>query len=154
MGSTTRKPLEEIMDLLLICRDALTSSLLDNLWVAIEAKKQGDKVMVLFTQEALAALAGGTFGWPPQLSGQERRYTMANAAGNLEVPVMASGQARQLDWRLLLDKARQLDVPMFASSLWVDLLGLENELPEGVAVIDAPSLLKTLMEADSIVGSL
>ncbi len=43
------------MDLLLIVRDALASSVASNLLTAIQAKEAGGEVGVLFTQEALAA---------------------------------------------------------------------------------------------------
>jgi len=142
------------MDLLLICRDALASSFVDNLLVAIEAKKSGAQVAVLFTQEALAGVAGGTFSWPQGLSGQERRYKVADTAAKLELPVMGSGQARQLDYRQVLEKARQVDVPMFAPSMWVEFLGLNDGLPTGISVIGSQALLKMVMDAKTIIGSL
>ena len=73
------------MDLLLISRDALSSSLLSNTLMAVEAKKAGADVGVLFTQEALAAVCGGSFAWPPALTGQEVRYKMADSAKAMDV---------------------------------------------------------------------
>jgi len=143
------------MDLLLICRDALASSLVDNLLLAIEAKKNGAEAAVLFTQEALAGISGdGTFGWPRELSGQERRYRVADTAAKLELPIMGSGQARQLDYRQVLEKAQQADVPMYASSTWVEFLGLNDRLPAGISVIESPALLKMVMDVKTIIGSL
>lgn len=141
------------MDLLLICRDASTSSLLDNLLISIEAKNNGADVCMLFTQEALVAVAGGTFAWPRGLLGQTRRYQMADNGAKQGLPVSGAGQLRQLDYRQLLERARQAGVPMLGLSTWVDLLGLKDHLPSGMTVVRPKNLLKILGEAKSIVGS-
>jgi len=142
------------MDLLLICRDALASSLIDNMLVAIEAKRTGTDVSVLFTQEAVAAVAGGTFGWPAGLSGQNRRYTMADAGSGQELLIMGSGQARQLDSRQVFQRALEAGVPVFASGAWVELLGLHEDLPTGVSVVDSQHMLDMLRSAKCVVGTL
>ncbi len=65
------------MDLLLICRDALENSVIANLLVALEARKTGQEVGVLFTEEALAGLGGGAFSWSPLLANRDTRTTVA-----------------------------------------------------------------------------
>ena len=76
------------MDLLLISRDALSSSLISTTFTAIEAKKAGIDVGVVFTQEALAAICEGTFVWPKGLTGQELRWKMADNAKAMGMPTM------------------------------------------------------------------
>ena len=85
------------MDLLLLLRDALASSLVGSLLTAMHASKAGQHVGVLFTQEALAAVAQGSFEWPRELSGQEMRLTMADRGKGLGIPLLGRGEGRQLD---------------------------------------------------------
>jgi len=141
------------MDLLLICRDALASSLIGNLLVAMEAKKAGSEVAVLFTQEALAAVAGGTFSWPRELSGQEFRLRMADSGSAMGLPLMGRGEGRQLDPRKMVAKAREAGVPMYACPIWTGLLGLRDKLPEGVQAPEPTEVFKMLSEARTIIGS-
>ena len=74
------------MDLLVILRDALASSLIGGLLLALNAREAGREVGVLFTEEALAALARGSFEWPRELSGQEMRLRLADGGAALGVP--------------------------------------------------------------------
>jgi len=74
------------MDLLLIVRDALASSLVGSLATAMTAHEAGRRVGVLFTAEALAALARGSFAWPRELSGQSMRLLMADRGPALGLP--------------------------------------------------------------------
>ena len=85
------------MDLLLILRDALANSVVGGLLLAMEARKTGREVTVLITQEALAALARGSFGWPRELAGQEMRLSLADRAAEVGVPITARGEGRQID---------------------------------------------------------
>ena len=61
------------MDLLLLLRDALARSRVGTLLTAMHASKAGQEVGVLFTQEALSAVAQGSFEWPRELSGGQRQ---------------------------------------------------------------------------------
>ncbi len=142
------------MDLLLICRDALASSLLGNLLAAIGARKAGKDVAVLFTQEALAALAGGVFLWPPGLQGQQIRLAMVGNAQAMDIPVMLRGEGRQVDASAMVEKAKQAGVPVYACPTWSQLLNVKGKLPSGVTEIDPATALKTLAEAKQVVGSL
>jgi peroxiredoxin family protein len=141
------------MDLVFICRDALASSLLGNLVLAMEAQKAGSKVAVLFTQEALNALDGGAFLWPQGLQGQRTRLTMATNAPAMDIPVMMRGEGRQVNALDMVEKARQAGVPMYACPVWSQLLDLKGRLPTGVAEMDLPTALKTLGEAKRVIGS-
>lgn len=141
------------MDLVFICRDALASSLLSNLLLAMEAQKAGKKVAVLFTQEALAAVSSGAFLWPHGLQGQPTRLTMADAAKAMDIPTMMRGEGRQVNAAAMVDKARQAGVPLFACPAWTQLLGLKGKLPPGVAEMDLATALKTLGEAKQVIGS-
>lgn len=142
------------MDMLLICRDASASSLVSNLVLAMKEKGRGLKVAVLFTSEALAALARGTFLWPRELQEAEVRLAMADNGKKAGLPVTGRGEARQLDIWQILNQAKESGVPMYASPTWVGLLGLQDKLPPGVKGLDTDSAGKLFAEAKQIIGSL
>jgi len=141
------------MDLLLIVRDALASSLVGTLLVALHARKAGRAVAVLLTQEALAAAARGTFAWPRELSGQEMRLAMADHAAAVGVPVSGRGEGRQLDAQSLIAQAAAAGVVLYACPIWSALLGLQHALP-GMQALDAAALSSLVQNAKQVVGTL
>jgi hypothetical protein len=142
------------MDLLLIVRDALASSLLTNLMVAIDAKGAGREVAVLLTEEALAAVVGGSFAWPRELSGQQKRLALADRGKAAGLPLLAKGEGRQLDPKALLAQARAAGVALYACPIWTALLGLDGKLPEGLQALDRQRLAALMQDARRVVGSL
>ena len=142
------------MDLLLILRDALASSLVGGLLTAIEAKKAGQEVGVVFTQEALAALARGSFGWPRALSGQEMRLLIADRAAAAGLPLLGRGEGRQLDAKAVVARAADAGVRLYACPLWTLLLGLEGALPGTLEALDTAGFLRLVQDAKRIIGSL
>jgi hypothetical protein len=142
------------MDLLLIVRDALASSVVGSLATAMSACEAGRRVGVLFTQEALAALARGSFAWPRELSGQTMRLLMADRGPALGLPLLSKGEGRQLDARALVARANGAGVELYGCPIWTALLGLEGRLPEGLRAIDRPGLVSLLQDAKQVVGSL
>jgi len=142
------------MDLLLILRDALASSLVGGLLTALRARDAGQQVGVVFTQEALAAVAGGSFGWPRELAGQATRLALADRALAMGLPILGRGEGRQLDAKALLGRARDAGVTLYACPVWAALLGLEGRLPAGLVATDTPGLLALIRDAKQVVGSL
>jgi peroxiredoxin family protein len=145
------------MDVLFIVRDALASSLVGTLQTAIQARTAGATVAVLVTQEALAALAAGTFAWPRELTGQAMRWGMADRAARVVpggIPVAGRGDARQLDAPALVSAARADGVTLYACPTWSALLGLEGAPPAGLEPLDGPALVQLIRDAGQVVGSL
>lgn len=142
------------MDLLLILRDALASSVVGALLTAIDARRDGQSVGVLFTQEALAALASGSFEWPRELSGQSLRLTLARRAAALELPVAGRGEGRQLDVRGVVARAQQAGVALVACPNWTSLLDLEDRLPPELERPDAATVSVLLRNAARVIGTL
>ncbi len=144
------------MDILLICRDSLANSLISNLVTAMEARKAGGDVEVLFTSEALVTVCGeAVYYWPPQLKDQFMRYTMADNAQAVGLPTRGGkGDARQIDIRGVIAMAVEAGVPMFACPPWVGLLGLKGKLPKGMAEIDMPAMIGKIKEAKQVIGVL
>ncbi|MFN8544465.1 MAG: hypothetical protein U0807_09670 [Candidatus Binatia bacterium] len=142
------------MDLLFILRDALASSLTGGLLTAIEARKAGQAVGVVLTQEALAAAVRGTFAWPRELSGQALRLQLADRAKAAGLPLMGRGEGRQLDAKALIARAVEAGVTVWACPIWSTLLGLDGALPRGITAIDTAALLRELREAERVIGTL
>lgn len=135
---------------LLICRQASASEIISNLVVAMEARKSGSEIGVLFTEEALVALCQGVFDWPRQLNGQALRLAMADNAAALGLPAMGGkGEARQVDVRQLISKAIQAGIPVFAGEFWLKLSGLQDKLPEGVKVLRLAETVAGVKELNS-----
>ncbi len=142
------------MDLLFILRDAVASSAVGTLGAAMDARSAGKDVAVLVTQEALAALAGGTFEWPRLLAGQKMRVALAEAAKELDYPVFARGIRRQLDPCAMVTQALEAGVRVYACPLWSTLLRIEDSPPEGLESIDRKELVNLFIEARRVVGGL
>lgn len=142
------------MDIIFILRDALASSVVGTLLAALEAKEEGLDVGVLFTQEALAAAARGSFTWPREMSGQDVRYALADRGKALGLPVLGRSDSRQLDPKGLIARAREKGVPLYGCPWWSNLLGLDGQLPAGFQAIDSKTALRLLREARRVIGTL
>lgn len=142
------------MDLVLIVRDALASSLAGNVALALGAKEAGQDVGVLFTGEALAAVAQGTFEWPRELSGQRARLALANNAASAGLPVAGRGEGRIVDVKAMMSRAREAGVVLYACPMWTPLLGLTDRLPEGFRGLDTAATLDLLTNTKTVVGAL
>ncbi|MCC6766102.1 MAG: hypothetical protein IT293_15700 [Deltaproteobacteria bacterium] len=142
------------MDCLFVVRDAVASSLIGTLVVARDARRAGRAVGVVVTGEALAAVAGGTFGWPRELAGQAMRLGLADrGAKELGLPLLAKGEGRQLDPKALLAAAVADGVTVYACPVWSTLLGIVTP-PAGLTALDRSGLARLLAEAGKVVGSL
>jgi peroxiredoxin family protein len=142
------------MDLLFILRDALASSLIGTLLTASAASTAGRRVAVLFTQEALAAIARGSFAWPRELAGQAMRLTMADRGATAGLAWVGRGEGRQLDAKSVIAPAREAGVRLYACPTWTALLALEQSLPTGIEPLDSAALLALIENAKRVVGTL
>jgi len=142
------------LDLLIVLRDAQTSSLVDALFFARQSKERGQQVAIVLTQEALVAAAVGTYGWPRELSGQQMRYAMADAGSQKGLPIKGRGEGRQIDWRALLDRAAEEGIPIYGNPYWLELTGLRDRLPASVRPIGEDDLLDLLESSKRIIGTL
>lgn len=143
------------MDVLFICRDARADSLASNLLMALEARKAGMEVGVMFTSEALEAVAEGSFRWPPGLTGMHLRLRMADNARGMGLPIKGgSGQGREFNPGAMLRAAQEEGVSLYACESWSNLLNLKNKLPEGFGLMDLPATLRIISETNNVIGSL
>lgn len=141
------------MDTLFICRDALANSLISNLVLAMEARKAGADVGVMFTEEALAALGGQTWAWAQLMSDRDTKMAIARSAKKMNIPMVSAKDARQIDTKILLESADKNGVRLMACPLWNSLLSLEEKLPSFIEIMDFDVALKTFSESKTVIGS-
>ena len=144
------------MDLLLICRDALENSIITNLLTAAEAKRAGLDVGVLFTEEALAALAGESCDWSPLLRNRNTRVTIASNAQKLGMPIYEAPtrSVPAVASRELMRLSKEAGVRLFACATWIKLLGLAEDKLAGFEPLEPEAKLKILRETKTVIGSL
>ena len=140
------------MDIILICRDALENSLLSNIGMAMEAKKNGSDAGVVFTQEALAALTGESFRWSPLLENRGTKITVAKSATAMGLQIASEKDKRWTDIYRLLKSAKEAGIALMACPLWTNLLQAEGKLPPEISTIDSQALFKEINEAKTIIG--
>lgn len=140
------------MDMILICRDALENSVVGNVAMAMEAKKAGQDVGIVFTEEALAALAGESFGWSPLFQNRDARIKISRNATAMGVEVADVKDNRWTDISRLLTSASGAGVKLMACPIWSQILAVDGNLPPQLAAIDSAALFKELKEAKIIIG--
>ena len=140
------------MDMILICRDALENSLVGNVAMALEAKKAGQDVGILFTEEALAALAGESFGWSPLFQSRDARIKISRNATAMGVEVADVKDNRWTDLSRLLTSASGAGVRLMACPIWSQILAVDGKLPPQLSSLDSAAMLKELREARIIIG--
>ena len=140
------------MDLFLICRDALENSAIANLALALDARARGRRAAVLFTEEALAALAGESFGWSPLFRPRPARIAIARGAAALGVPVAAENDDRWTDFPRLLTAAHEAGVELLACPIWSQILKLDGRLPEELTVLASTDAMEQLMDGRRVIG--
>lgn len=142
------------MDVLFILRDAEGSSAISTLCAARDAHANGQDVAVLVTQGALAALSFGSFEWPRALSGPPLRIAMAVAGKAQDLPVAGRGEAKQLDPKALARQVAEAGVRLYACPQWSELLGVADDLPEGLRTAESQKVSELVAKASKIVGTL
>ena len=140
------------MDMLLICKDALENSLVTNLTLAMEARKQGMEVGILFTEDALVALGGQSWDWSPLLRDWNPRVLVARNAAKLNLPLATARGRHETDVGQLLKAAKEAGVSLLACPIWASLLELEGKLAPEITQMDFAATLKALREAKTVVG--
>ena len=140
------------MDIMLICRDALENSLISNIGMAMEAKKNGSDAAIVFTQEALAALAGEAFRWSPLLENRPTKIKVSKSATAMGLQIASEKDKRWTDIYRLLKSAKEAGIALMACPMWSNLLQVEGKLPPEISTVDSQTLLKEMNEAKTIIG--
>lgn len=140
------------MDVFLICRDALENSLIANVALAMDVRRRGHRAAILFTEEALAALAGQSFGWAPLFRSREARITIARGAARLGVPAAAERDDRWTDTTRLVEAAREAGIELYACPVWSRILGIADALPDGLTPLPDVPALERAMAGRQVIG--
>ena len=140
------------MDMILICRDAVEDSVIGNVAMTMAAKKEGQDVGIIFTEEALAALAGESFGWSPLFQNRDARIKISRNATAMGIEVADTRDNRWTDLSRLLKAAKEAGVRLMACPLWSQILDVDGKLPPEITAIDSATMLKELKEAKIIIG--
>jgi len=140
------------MDMILICRDAVEDSVIGNVAMTMAAKKEGQDVGIIFTEEALAALAGESFGWSPLFQNRDARIKISRNATAMGIEVADAKDNRWTDLSRLLKAAKEAGVRLMACPLWSQILDVDGKLPPEITAIDSATMLKELKEAKIIIG--
>lgn len=140
------------MDMILICRDAVEDSVIGNVAMTMAAKKEGQDVGIIFTEEALAALAGESFGWSPLFQNRDARIKISRNATAMGIEVADAKDNRWTDLSRLLKAAKEAGVRLMACPLWSQILDVDGKLPPEITAIDSATMLKEFKEAKIIIG--
>jgi peroxiredoxin family protein len=143
-----------MMDMIVICREAVFDSIVTTLAVAMAAQRSGKAVGVVFTGDALNRLCTGVVRWPESLSGMEVRKTISKEAKEMGLSVASSLDPRELDVQPLLEEAKDTGVTLYACPLWARLLKLTNTLPEWLSEIEMDRFVDEIISSPKVIGFL
>ena len=131
-----------MVDLMLICKGRHVNSIASNLLIAMEAKKIGVDVAILFTESSLLAITNRKFELSPLLTSYADK--IGENMKNMGLPV---------DTMELIKVTKEAGVPLYACPAWVGLLDLQGKFPPEIMEIDLQTALKAIGEAKKIVGT-
>lgn len=132
------------MDLVVFANRGSLDCILTSLVLAMESKKAGVDVGVVFTEEALAALMDKKFYDMPEGLRKHRKEIAQNAAKmGLGIP-NEPGE--------LVKMAAGAGVPLFACPAWGPLLGVAGKIPSEITIWDIPTGLKEIGTAAKVVS--
>jgi hypothetical protein len=134
------------MDVLIIAKDGSLNSILTNVLLAMDAKKAGVDVGVLFSQEALAALMDRKFYEMPEGLKKHSKEIAENAS--------AAGLALPKEPADVVGLAATAGIPMFACPAWGPLLGVAGKIPSQITPLDVPTTLKEIGAAGKVIAGM
>ena len=131
-----------MVETLLICKDGTINSYLSTLVIAMNTKKKGGDVVVVFMQEALAALIDKNYRFSPGL--ESYKNDIKNNAAMMGVPS---------DPFELIKEAKKLGVPLYACEAWRKLLGGKPprfDVPEGLEKLELSDLVDKIRKSAKV----
>ncbi|MHA1669924.1 MAG: DsrE family protein [Promethearchaeota archaeon] len=131
-----------MVETVILCKEGTINSYLSALVIAMNKKKKGDDVHVVFMQEGLAALVYKKFrfisGLEPYAKDIEKNAAM------MGVPS---------DPFELIKEANKVGVSLYACQAWMKLLGGKPPkfpIPDGLQKLELTELIKSLDEAKKV----
>ena len=124
----------------IICKDGTVNAFLSCLVAAVNKKKAGEDVCVVFMDEALAALADKKFRWSEGL--QPHAETIKKETESRKIPSEPEG---------LVKMAKDAGVPLYANLGWAKILAIAESLPEGLEPLELKDFLEGLSKAKHVI---
>ena len=128
---------------IVICKDGAINSYLSAIIVAVNGKKAGEDIAVVFMQEGLAALVDKKYRLNPGLESyaediKKNAVEMGISSDPFELIKMANGAG----------------VPLYACFAWMKLLGGKPprfDIPEGLQKLELKDLITELGKAKKVI---
>ena len=140
------------MDILFLCNDDRADSLVGTLLLAVEGRKAGKDVGVMFSAAALVALRSESFLWPRRFWPQDIRWSLADQAAAAGLPVTGRGQARAMDVMGILGHASQQGIRLLACPVWSELLTPGYSPPVELREVTVNEALELIDSSKRVIG--
>jgi predicted peroxiredoxin len=131
-----------MVETVILCKEGTINSYLSALVIAMNKKKKGEDILVVFMQEGLVALVDKKFRFAPGLEPYAK--DIEKNAAIMGVPS---------DPFELIKEAKSVGVSLYACQAWMKLLGGKPPkftVPEGLQKLELPELIKVLDEAKKV----
>ncbi len=131
-----------MVETVILCKEGTINSYLSALVIAMNKKKKGEDILVVFMQEGLVALVDKKFRFAPGLEPYAK--DIEKNAAIMGVPS---------DPFELIKEAKSVGVSLYACQAWMKLLGGKPPkftVPEGLQKLELPELIEVLDEAKKV----
>ena len=131
-----------MVETVILCKEGTINSYLSALVIAMNKKKKGEDVSVVFMQEGLAALVDKNFRFIPGLEPYAK--DIEKNAAMMGIPS---------DPFELIKEANKVGVSLYACQAWMKLLGGKPPkfpIPDGLQKLELSELIKALNEAKKV----
>jgi peroxiredoxin family protein len=129
---------------LLICKDGTFNSYLSSLVIAMNTKKNGGDVAIVFMQGGLAALLNKGFRFSPELEVYSK-----------DIKENATMMGVPSDPFKLIEEAKSMGVPLYACQAWMKLLGGKPpkfDIPKVLEKLELSDLVVEIEKAEKVVS--
>ena len=131
-----------MVETVILCKEGTINSYLSALVIAMNKKKKGEDISVVFMQEGLVALLDKKFRFTPGLEPYAK--DIEKNAAMMGVPS---------DPFELIKEAKSIGVSLYACQAWMKLLGGKPPkftVPEGLQKLELSELIEALDEAKKV----
>ncbi len=131
-----------MVETVILCKEGTINSYLSALVIAMNKKKKGKDISVVFMQEGLVALVDKKFRFAPSLEPYAK--DIEKNAAMMGVPS---------DPFELIKEAKSVGVSLYACQAWMKLLGGKPPkftVPEGLQKLELSELIEALDEAKKV----
>jgi len=131
-----------MVETVILCKEGTINSYLSALVIAMNKKKKGEDVCVVFMQEGLAGLIDRKF-----------RYSTGLEAYAKDIEKNAAIMRVPTDPFELIKEAKKMGISLYACQAWMKLLGGKPpkfSIPEGLDKLELSELVDILAKANKV----